>query len=84
MCKGSTKDLPTSGSYHPLVELDRYDIVVLRALRHGTADALRFPGASRSVAGLVERGLVRDDSVAPQLTSDGEKLAAMLERAWPA
>ena len=69
--------------YHPTVELERSDVVVLRALRRGTADALVFPGAARSVARLVEQGLVRDDAVTPRLTDEGTELAAKLEREWP-
>lgn len=71
------------GHYHSIVKLDGNDVLVLKALRHGGTDELAFLQARHAVTTLIERGLIRDDTVTPQLTSEGAKLAAMLERQWP-
>jgi len=65
------------------MQLDRNDVLVLKSLRHGAADAIEFPDAAATVVSLIDRGLVRPDTVVPTLTDEGAKLAAMLEREWP-
>lgn len=65
------------------MQLDRQDVLVLKALRHGNADAVVFPNAVGTISSLIARGLLRSDTLAPALTAEGARLAAMLERVWP-